>query len=92
MDAWVNSTNVVRIASILIEWDNKQNIFGGCQEAHGRMIELKEALFQFTSPNLEEEAFGLPRCVIDRVEYALLHLIACAKSVISLLPDRKKHN
>jgi hypothetical protein len=89
MEFPINSTNVVKIASFLIECDNKSGFIKNTQEVNRQMSKLKEALYQFISPN-EEEAVQLPWCVIDRTEYALIQLIKCTKTVIQCLPKGKK--
>jgi hypothetical protein len=90
MELPVNSMNVVKIASFLIECDNKSGFIKNTQEVNHQMIKLKEALYHYISPNLEEEVIQLPWCIIDRTEYALIHLIKCTKMVIQLLPESKK--
>jgi hypothetical protein len=89
MEFPINSTNVVKIASFLIECDNKSGFIKNAQEVNRQMSKLKEALYQFISPN-EEDAVQLPWCVIDRTEYALIQLIKSTQSVIQLLPESRK--
>jgi hypothetical protein len=90
MEFHINSANVVKIASFLIECDNKSGFIKSTQEVNRQMIKLKEALYQYISPNPEEEVIQLPWCIIDRTEYALIHLIKCTKMVIQFLPESKK--
>ena len=93
MDRWINSTNVVNVASRLIEDDNKSDFFQYSQESRYRISKLREALFQFISPypiDPDEKITTRARCIIDTAEGTLINLIDCTQSVLACLPTKKQ--
>lgn len=91
MAPWIDSTNVVKVALLLIKGDKKYKFDQTGQDASYHLMKLKEALYQFVSPTLEDDVFQISRCAIDRMEYALIRLIECTKSAMGFLPTDKQH-
>lgn len=88
--SWINSKNVVKVASLLIELDNTIGFAHRSKLSNMRMVKLKKAFHQFVSPHPEEELTPSVRCVIDKTQIALIYLIESTKSMIARMPPTER--
>jgi hypothetical protein len=86
--AWLQPTNVVKVAQQLLQMDKGAFEQAYQQEVTSQLIHLEQALYQYLFP--EQREYLYKRSPIEEIEQHLQKLMRCTQHLLSILTPEKK--